>query len=445
MIPSHEVLVDELAELIAIPSVSADTTHAADVRAAAEWVADRIRSAGGTAEIEERNGRPLVVGEVAASTGNGAPTLLVYAHLDVQPPDPLELWESDPWTLVERDSMLVARGVADDKGHLYMLLKATSLLVEAGELPVNVRFAIDAEEEVGGHSVVDWVQEDAGRADIALVLDGGYATEDLPAFCTALRGICYFHVTVRTGERDLHSGMVGGAALPATHALLQVLAGVLPGVDGSVPEALRAGIVPPSKEEVAGWSTLPDGATELAALGARPADAQAAEKFHERTTAQPSVTVNGFEGGSPRLQKTVLPIEAQANVSIRLAPGQQTSEIAPVFERLLREAAPQGATVEVELWSTGEPGYVDPRTPAIQIALDAFEHVLGERPLLVRSGGSIPVVAALAARGVPAIVTGFTRPGSQLHSPNENIPATALDQGLETTIEVLRRLGALGD
>ncbi|MBA2294439.1 MAG: M20/M25/M40 family metallo-hydrolase, partial [Actinobacteria bacterium] len=269
MIPPHAVLVDELAELIAIPSVSADTAHVGYVRAAAEWVAGRIRDAGGTVEIEERNGRPLVTGEVAASTGADAPTLLVYAHLDVQPPDPLELWESDPWTLVERDSMLVARGVADDKGHLYMLLKATSLLVEAGELPVNVRFAIDAEEEVGGHSVVDWVQEDAGRADIALVLDGGYATEELPAFCTALRGICYFHVTVRTGERDLHSGMVGGAALPATHALLQVLAGVLPGADGSVLEALRAGIVPPSKEEVAGWSTLPDGATELAALGAR--------------------------------------------------------------------------------------------------------------------------------------------------------------------------------
>ncbi len=444
MIPSHEALVDELAELIAIPSVSADPSHSDDVRAAADWVADRIRSAGGTVEIEERNGRPLVLGEVRASTGAEAPTVLVYAHLDVQPPDPLELWESDPWSLVERDGSLVARGVADDKAHLYMLLKATSLLAEAGELPVNVRFAIDAEEEVGGHSVVDWVQVDEGAADVALVLDGGYATDEHPALCTALRGICYFHLTVRTGERDLHSGMVGGAALPATHALLRVLSAVLPGLDGRLPEVLREGIVPPTADEVAGWSELPDGATELAGVGGRAADAGAASEFHLRTTSEPSVTVNGFDGGSPRLQKTVLPVEAQANVSIRLAPGQQTATIAPVFERLLREAAPTGSDLEVELWSTGEPGYVDPRTPAIQVALDAFEHVLGERPLLVRSGGSIPVVAALAARGVPAIVTGFTRPGSQLHSPNENLPATALDLGLETTIELFRRLGSLG-
>ena len=445
MIPPHDVLVGELAELVAIPSVSADPSHADDVRAAADWVVQRIQGAGGTAEIEERNGRPLVVGEVRSSDGDDAPTLLVYAHLDVQPPDPLDLWDSDPWTLVERDGKLVARGVADDKGHLYMLLKATSLLAAARELPVHVRFAIDAEEEVGGHSVVEWVEEDAGAADVALVLDGGYATEELPAFCTALRGICYFHLTVRTGERDLHSGMTGGAALPATHALLEVLSAVLPGDDGRLPDALRAGIVEPTPEEVESWKSLPDGATELRGLGARPVDGRAADEFHVRTTAEPSVTVNGFESGSPHLQKTVLPVEAQANVSIRLAPGQSTAEIAPVFERLLREAAPDGATIEVELWSSGEPGYVDPRSPALLLGLDAFEHVLGERPLLVRSGGSIPVVAALAARGVPAIVTGFTRPGSQLHSPNENIPATALDQGLATTVELLRRLGTLRD
>jgi acetylornithine deacetylase/succinyl-diaminopimelate desuccinylase-like protein len=143
------------------------------------------------------------------------------------------------------------------------------------------------------------------------------------------------------------------------------------------------------------------------------------------------------------LQKTVLPVEAQANVSLRLAPGQTTKAMAPVFERLLREAAPRGATLDVELWSTGEPGHVDPDAPAVVLALDAFEQVLGTRPVLVRSGGSIPVVAALVARGVPAIVTGFTRPTAQLHSPNENIPASALKDGLETTVEVLRRFGGL--
>jgi acetylornithine deacetylase/succinyl-diaminopimelate desuccinylase-like protein len=443
VIPPHDALVAELAELIAIPSVSADDEHADDVRRAADWVVERIRRGGGTAEIEERGGRPLVLGEVKASTGD-APTVIVYAHLDVQPPDPLELWESDPWSLVERNGSLVARGVADDKAHLFMLLRATELLAEAGELPVNVRFAIDAEEEIGGHSVVDWVAEDTGPADVAVVLDGGYATETLPSICTALRGICYLHLTVRTGERDLHSGMFGGAALVATHALMQILQAVLPGPDGLLPEPLRAGIVPATAEEIAGWDALPSGSEELASQGARAVDAAAAEEFYVRTTAEPSVTVNGFEGGSPRLQKTVLPVEAQANLSIRLAPGQSPAAIAPVLERMLHEATPEGASLEVELWSTGEPGFVDPEAPAVRIAQDAFEHVLGTRPILTRSGGSIPIVAALGARGVPTIVTGFTRPSAQLHSPNERIPTGALRDGLTTTVELLRRLADLG-
>ena len=443
MLPSHDALVAELSELIAIPSVSADPAHAGDVARAADWVAGRIRDAGGEVEIAERDGRPLVLGEVAAAT-NGAPAVLAYAHLDVQPPDPLDLWESDPWALTQRDGLLVGRGVADDKAHLFMLLKATELLAAAGELPVTVRFMIDAEEEVGGHSVCDWVDEDTGPADAAIILDGGYATATLPSFCTALRGICYFHVSARTGERDLHSGMVGGAALNAIEALMRSLTAVLPGPDGRLPEPLRAGIIPPTESEVAGWSALPSGAEELDAQGARPADATAAEEFFRRTTSEPSVSVNGIESGSPHLQKTVLPIEAHANVSIRLAPGQSTAEIGPVFERLLREAAPEGTTLDVVLRSTGEPAYVDPDSAAVQLGLDAFEHVLGTRPILTRSGGSIPVVATLASRGIPAIVTGFSRPTAQMHSPNENFHASALDDGLQTIVELLRRFGALG-
>jgi acetylornithine deacetylase/succinyl-diaminopimelate desuccinylase-like protein len=444
VVPAHEQLVAELAELIAIPSVSADAERAADVRRAAEWVAARIEAMGGAVEIQERGGRPLVLGEVRAPTGGDVPTVLAYAHLDVQPPDPLDLWESDPWTLTQTDGKLVARGIADDKGHLFMLLEATRLLAAAGELPVNVRFAIDAEEEIGGTSVVDWAKEDTGAADVALILDGGYATETLPSFCTALRGLCYFHVTVRTGERDLHSGLYGGAALTATHALMQMLAAVMPGPDGLLPAPLREGIVPAGDVEIQGWAELPGGVEELASHGARPSDPRAADDFYLRTTAEPAVTVNGIESGSARLQKTVLPVEAIANVSIRLAPGQTTAAIAPVFERMLREAAPDGADVEIELWSTGEPAYVDPASPAVVAALDAFEHTLGVRPAVVRTGGSIPVVAALIARGVPTIVTGFMRPTAQLHSPNENIPAEALRDGVETTIEVLRRFATLG-
>jgi acetylornithine deacetylase/succinyl-diaminopimelate desuccinylase-like protein len=443
VLPSHDALVAELSELIAIPSVSADPAHAGDLARAADWVATRIRDAGGEVEIAEREGRPLVLGEVAASR-DGAPAVLAYAHLDVQPPDPLDLWESDPWALTQRDGLLVGRGVADDKAHLFMLLKATELLAGAGELPVTVRFMIDAEEEVGGHSVCDWVDEDTGPANAAVILDGGYATATLPAFCTALRGICYFHARARTGERDLHSGMVGGAALNAIEALLRSLSAVLPGPDGRLPGPLRAGIIPPTEGEMAGWSALPSGAEELAGQGARPADATAAEEFFLRTTSEPSVSVNGIESGSPHLQKTVLPVEAHANVSIRLAPGQSTAEIAPVFERLLRKAAPEGTTLEVLLRSTGEPAYVDPESTVVQLGLDAFEHVLGTRPILTRSGGSIPVVATLASRGVPAIVTGFSRPTAQMHSPNENFPSSALGEGLATIVELLRRFGTLG-
>jgi acetylornithine deacetylase/succinyl-diaminopimelate desuccinylase-like protein len=443
VLPSHDALVAELSELIAIPSVSADPAHAGDLARAAEWVATRVRAAGGEVEIAERDGRPLVVGEVAAAQG-GAPAVLAYAHLDVQPPDPLDLWESDPWALTQRDGLLVGRGVADDKAHLFMLLKATELLAATGELPVTVRFMVDAEEEVGGHSVCDWVDEDSGPADAAVILDGGYATATLPAFCTALRGICYFHVGARTGERDLHSGLVGGAALNAIEALMRALSAVLPGPDGRLPDPLRAGIIPPTEGEVAAWSALPSGAEELAGHGARPVDAKAAEEFFLRTTSEPSVTVNGIESGSPHLQKTVLPVEAHANVSIRLAPGQSTAEIAPVFERLLREAAPEGTTLEVLLRSTGEPAYVDPESAVVQLGLEAFEHVLGTRPILTRSGGSIPVVATLASRGVPAIVTGFSRPTAQMHSPNENLPSSALGEGLATIVELLRRFGTLG-
>ena len=243
--PSFDSLVAELAELIAIPSVSADPAHQADVAAAAEWVADLVRRAGGSAEVIPWGERPLVVGEIRASqNAETAPTILLYGHFDVQPPDPLELWDSDPFELVERDGWLYARGIADDKGQLFMLLKAAELLAAAGELPVNLRIACDGEEEVGGHSIVDWIAADERGADAAIVFDSGMVERDVPGFNIAVRGVCYFHVKVRTGSRDLHSGMYGGASLNALHALMQTLSGVLPR-DGRLPEPLRAGIVSP--------------------------------------------------------------------------------------------------------------------------------------------------------------------------------------------------------
>ena len=445
MARSHETLVAELSELIAIPSISADSAHGADVQRAAEWVVARIRAAGGEAEVLDWRGSPLAIGEVRASTGaESAPTILVYAHFDVQPPDPLDLWETPPFELTERDGWLYARGIADDKAHLFMLLDAATSLAAAGELPINVRFACDGEEETGGDSIVEWLEQDERGADAAIVLDGGMLRRDVPAVEIGLRGVCYFHVTVRTGERDLHSGMYGGVALNALHALNLALAGVLAGPNGLLPEPLRAGLTPPTEAELASWAQLPSGAEEVAGQGARAKDPSALDEFYVRTWAEPAVDINGIEGGSPRLQKTVIPVEACANVSMRLAPGQQTSVIVPEFQRLVREAAPAGADVDVQLWTSCEPGLVAPDSPAIRIAQDVFEETVGTRPLLIRTGGSIPIVTTFTSRGIPAIVTGFSLSESNVHSPNERIPAEYLDLGARTIRELFLRLAQLG-
>ena len=364
---------DELAEFLRIPSISADEAHAGDVQRAAEWVSDFIREAGGACEVIDWHGQPLAIGELRASSGaESAPTVICYGHFDVQPPDPLELWESDPFEPEIRGDYLYGRGTVDDKGQLYMLLAAARELARAGELPVNVRFCCDGEEETGGHSIVEFLEADERGADAAIIFDSGMIGRDVPAFNVATRGMAYFHVTVRTGERDLHSGVYGGAALNAAHALIKTLDGLV-AHDGTLADDLRVGRAVPTEEELAGWAQLPPGADELAEQGARPKDAAAAADFYLRTFAEPAIDVNGIATGSPLLQKTVLPVEAVANVSIRLAPGQQVEEVAPVVERLLRESAPAGADVEVELWSSAPPGLVPPDSRVIQLGLDAFE------------------------------------------------------------------------
>ena len=218
----------ELSEWLRIPSVSADPAHAGDVRRAGEWVCEFVRGAGGEAELVETETHPLAVGEIRASAGAAdAPTVLLYGHFDVQPPAPLDLWESDPFEPEVRDGYLYCRGAVDDKGNAYLLLKAVQLLAEEGALPVNVRVAFDGEEEIGGHSIVDFLAADERGADACLIFDSGMPREDVPAFDLAVRGLAYFHVRLRTGERDLHSGVFGGAALNAVHALTQTLEAVM--------------------------------------------------------------------------------------------------------------------------------------------------------------------------------------------------------------------------
>ena len=434
---------DELAEFLRIPSISADAERAGDVVRAGQWIVDLLVAAGGSAELIDWHGQPLVIGEVPASGGvDGAPTVLCYGHFDVQPADPLELWDSPPFEPEIRGEHLFGRGVADDKGQLYLLLAAARELAASGSLPVNVRFALDGEEETGGHSIVEWLEADARGADAAIIFDSGMIREDVPAFGVGTRGLAYFHLTLRTGVTDLHSGMYGGAALNAAHALIRTL-DVLIASDGRLAEPLREGLIPPTELELAGWRELPAGASELADQGARPADVQAANEFYLRTFAEPALDVNGIETGSPHLQKTVLPVQAHANISIRLAPGQDPDVIAVTLERMLQEAAPLGADLTVERLSSARPGVVPPDAPAIQHGLDAFERVLGVRPLLIRSGGTLPIVAALSDKGIASIITGFSLPDANIHAPNEKMLARYIPLGIDTARALFEELGKL--
>jgi acetylornithine deacetylase/succinyl-diaminopimelate desuccinylase-like protein len=442
--PLDRAWLDELSELLRIPSVSADPAHAEDVVAAAEWIAEKVRRSGGEAELVPWGTRPLVVGEIPASTSpNAAPTILCYGHFDVQPPAPLDLWESDPFEATIRDEWLYARGVADDKGQLWMLLHAAGLLAAGGTLPVNLRIVSDGEEEVGGHSVVEFLEQDERGADACVIFDGSMEHRNLPAVSVATRGLAAFNVFVRTGTRDLHSGMYGNAALNAIHALATTLGGILPR-DGRVPEALRAGIAEPTAEERAGWEKQPSGEQVLREAGALPYDDRAAEEFYLRTTAEPSVDVNGIVGGKPGLKNTTIPAQAQANFTVRLAPGQDPDAVAAEVDRLLRESAPEGVTVELQPDGASRPGLVPPDSEVVKIAQDAFEAAFGIRPILTRSGGTLPIMPALQDKGIPTILTGFALPESNVHSPNERMLVEFFPRGVETISELYRRLGDLG-
>jgi acetylornithine deacetylase/succinyl-diaminopimelate desuccinylase-like protein len=434
----------ELGELISIPSVSADATHREDVKRAGEWVCDFIRTkCRGTAELTPFGDKELALGEVPASHDHGnAPTVFIYNHFDVQPPAPLDLWETDPFELTIRDEWAYARGVTDDKGQLFIMLKAAQQLVEANALPVNLRFACDGEEEIGGTTIVDYLGTASVDAQAGIIFDGGMTTVDKPEIELAVRGLIAFDVRVRTGDRDMHSGMYGGAALNAIHVLMRCFEAVLADENGLLPEPLRVGIVAPTEEELSSWSALPPGAEMLANQGARPLYPNAGQDFYKRTFAEPSADVNGVIGGKPGLRNTTLSVQASGEFTIRLAPGQDVQTIGTAAEQLVREALPAGAELEIT-WKGTPPGIVNPESPVVQLALDAFEKVVGVRPLLTRAGGTLPIVPALADAGIPTVISGFGLPESNVHSPNERFLLRYFETGVETAAELYRSFAAL--
>jgi acetylornithine deacetylase/succinyl-diaminopimelate desuccinylase-like protein len=428
---------DELRDFLAIASVSADPVHAADVARAGEWVAEKVRALGGEAELRE--GGRLVVGEIAGPPG--APTVLLYGHYDVQPPAPLELWESEPFAAEVRGEWLYARGVADDKGQLWMQLKALEELLAEGPPPVTFRVVCDGEEETGGDAIIRFLEADDGPVDACIVLDGWMKTRNTPEFVVATRGLVALDVEVRTGERDLHSGHYGGTALNAIHALSQALIALFPRA-GRLPEPLRVGVTRPNADEVEGWLALPPGAEELARVGAVPLDDRADEDFYERVFVEPSLDVTGILGGKPGMRNTTLVSRASAGITIRVAPGQDPEALATAAEELLRSALPAGASLEILARDLTPPAVLPRDTDVLALAQDAFESVFGRRPLIVRVGGTLPITAALAARRIPTVMAGLALPDSHTHSPNERMLLETFPLGVAAARETYRAIGA---
>jgi acetylornithine deacetylase/succinyl-diaminopimelate desuccinylase-like protein len=433
-------LLDQLVEWLRIPSISTGGGDPADLRRAAEWAAAHVERAGGSAELVQfGDGYPLVVGDLRVSAGGDAPTILIYGHYDVQSVGDPAAWTSPPFEPEIRDGRLYARGASDDKGNFWPLLYATCAMARDGELPVNVRVVVEGEEEAGSESITEWIRADERGADAAIVFDSGMVDELTPAITVGLRGMAMAQIEVRTGVRDLHSGMYGGSVLNSLHVLHRMLAEIVPGPDGRVRDELRAGIVPPAEAERISWERLPPGTQVISEVGGREAYPGAAAEYYERNGADASLDVNELTGGEPR---TVVPAVARAAVSLRLAPGQRADEIGPVLERLLRDAAPPDADVTMH-WHLADPSLFEPDLPALLLAAQALERATGTAPALVRSGGSIPVVAEFAARGIPTIVSGFGLPDDDIHAPNESYRVASLELGERSARELLIALAEL--
>jgi acetylornithine deacetylase/succinyl-diaminopimelate desuccinylase-like protein len=423
----------QLYELLRIESVSSDGAHPRELREAADWVADLI----GGATVTEEHGNPLVDGLIPASAA-GAPTVIAYGHYDVQAPGPIELWDSPPFEPEVRDGWLFGRGVTDDKGNFYAVLRAALDLAAAGELGVNVRVLADGEEEIGGHSVIHHLATIEGEFAAALIFDGGMVDAHRPAITTGLRGLAGAQLRLTTGRRELHSGIYSGAAANAVHALHGVLAALI-----DLPEGFRAGIAPVSEQERSAWATLPAGADVLAEAGAVAADPDAGAAFYDRTWALPAFTVHSIEAGDARLHKTSIQQEAIASVSLRLAPGQDAEAMSALMERTLRAACPDHCTLEIDMWPPAQPAWIDPDQPVLRAAFDAIERATGARPLATRSGGTIPVAAALVGRGIPTILSGFGTDDDNIHSPNERIELRRLEWAIASAREIFVALSQL--
>ncbi len=427
---------EELLTLLRIPSVSADPAYKDDVRAMAQATKESLIAAGAdTAEIIETGGHPMVYGEKIVSVS--LPTVLVYGHYDVQPPDPLDLWHSPPFEPVIKDDKIYARGACDDKGQFYMHVKAFEILNQNGGLPVNLKFMIEGEEEVGSENLESFLRENQDKltADIILVSDTSIVANDTPSLETGLRGLAYMEVEVIGPNRDLHSGVYGGGVANPINILCDMIAS-LQDENGRI-------TIPGFYDDVVELST-----SERAELNAIPFDLDAYKKdlgiddvkgeegysTIERTGIRPTLDVNGIWGGYiGEGAKTVLPSKANAKISMRLVPNQSSDQISELFQRHFESIAPDSVKVKVTPHHGGEPVVTPTDTEAYKAASVAMEKAFGKKPIPTRGGGSIPIIAMFEEiLGLKTVLMGFGLDSDAIHSPNEHYGIFNYLKGIET-------------
>jgi acetylornithine deacetylase/succinyl-diaminopimelate desuccinylase-like protein len=446
-IQNHPRFLNELKDLLRIPSISTLPEHAADCRKTADKLAAELKRIGmENVRLIEGEGHPLVYAEWLHSAGK--PTVLMYGHYDVQPADPLDEWHTPPFEPTERDGNIYARGAVDDKGQMYMHVKALeSLLAADRKLPLNVRVLLEGEEEVGGESIAAYVASRAAdlKADFALVSDTEMFAPGLPTLCVGLRGMIYTELEVKGAKNDLHSGMYGGAAPNAFVALAQIIAKLKDENGRILIPGFYDDIEAPSKDELAAWKSLPfdEEHYRKTEVGSRELVGEPGYSVLERTWARPTLDVHGIPGGFTGAgAKTVIPAKALAKVSMRLVPNMTPAKAFEQYKSYVEKIAPKGVDVQVRLIHSGDPCLIPTDNPYVQAATRAMHEVWGKDTVFIRSGGSIPIVGDFAKHlRLPSVMMGFGLPDDNLHAPNEKFNLKNFELGIQSIIRFLQEAG----
>jgi acetylornithine deacetylase/succinyl-diaminopimelate desuccinylase-like protein len=417
---------EELRTFLAIPSISALPQHAGDVRRCAEWVADEMRRIGlQNVRLEETPGHPVVYGEWLGAPG--APTILFYGHYDVQPVDPLDLWTSPPFEATIRDGEIYARGAADDKGQVFMHLKAVEAhLNQAGRLPVNIKFLLEGEEEVGSANLDNYIRAHKAQlaADVVVISDSPMFDRGIPSICYGLRGLVYFQIDLRGTRSDLHSGSFGGAVANPAYVLATVIAQMKDRSGRIKIPGFYDDVRPLREEERAEFRKLPFNETKYKKeLGAPRLFGETGYSTLERVWGRPTFEVNGLLAGfTGEGAKTVIPAVAMAKVSMRLVPDQHPDKIAALFEAYLQKVTPKTVELKITRMHGGKPWMTEFDNPFVQAAGRAIQKGFGKTPVFNREGGSIPVVSTFQEElGLPSVLFGVGLPDENAHAPNEKL------------------------